>query len=55
MLERLAASVVRTASVSVAEAIRMISEEIEYSEENLDYLWDILQDDTPLFPVDGLS
>ena len=39
----------------LCEIARIYSSEMEYSEENLDYLWDILQDDTPLFPVDGLS
>ena len=32
----------------LCEISRVYSSEMEYSEENLDYLWDILQEDTPL-------
>ena len=39
----------------LCEIARVYSSEVEYSEENLDYLWDILQEDTPLLPTDRLS
>ena len=39
----------------LCELARVYSSEMEYSEENLDYLWDILQEDTPLFDTDRLS
>ena len=38
----------------LCEIARVYSSEMEYSEENLDYLWDVLQEDTPLLPADGL-
>ena len=39
----------------LCELARVYSSEMEYSEENLDYLWDILQEDTPIFDTDRLS
>ena len=38
----------------ICEIARVYSSEMEYSEENLDYLWDILQEDTPVLPADRL-
>ena len=39
----------------LCEISRVYSSEMEYSEENVDYLWDILQEDTPLLPADRLG
>ena len=55
LIHAMARATGQTYTQELCEIARVYSSEMEYSEENLECLWDILQEDTPILPADRLS